>query len=109
MVVAFLIQAAQEKCRAQPIASYISLEPGVTFSWLPGAQNFFFPYVYPYETINNGLPHRMYFNDLGSGTAYTIGLSAEFPLHTTNALRFDEHNGQPGRLGRECIRNGAHG
>jgi outer membrane protein OmpA-like peptidoglycan-associated protein len=73
------------------IASYLSIEPGATYSWLPGAKNFFFPYVYPYSTVSGGTPSKMYFNKLGSGFGYTAGVSAEFPIGGTNAFRFGIH------------------
>ncbi len=93
--VAFL--AMRTACYAQNsetkgvVASYIGVEAGGAFSSLPNTKDFFYPYVYPYSTVTGSPPQKMYFSHHGSGIGYTFGLSAEFPIFATNALRLGLH------------------
>ena len=94
VIVAFIVM--RTKCSAQNsetsnfVASYISFEAGGTFSWLPNTKDFFLPYVYPFS-VNGSPPQKMYFKNLGYGFGYTFGLSAEFPILASNALRLGLH------------------
>jgi outer membrane protein OmpA-like peptidoglycan-associated protein len=66
---------------------YLTVDIGDTYSWLSGQNNFFWPYVYPYDARTPSPSQAMPFAKLGSGLGFTVGLGVDFPVFGEDAIR----------------------
>jgi outer membrane protein OmpA-like peptidoglycan-associated protein len=67
--------------------NYLSIDVGGTYSWLNGYSDFFWPFVYPYDSRPEPPPQYLNFNDQGSGFGYKLGVSTDLLIAGSFAMR----------------------
>ncbi len=60
---------------------YVGFEVGANYSWLGGAQNFYFPYAYPFsDDPLNPETGKLYLTNPGSGFGFLLGATLDLSL-----------------------------
>jgi outer membrane protein OmpA-like peptidoglycan-associated protein len=67
--------------------NYVSFDVGGTYSWLTGYSDFFWPFVYPYDSRPEPPPQYLNFSDQGSGFGLKAGMSTDLVIAGSFAMR----------------------
>lgn len=67
--------------------NYFSVDVGGAYSWLTGYENFFWPFVYPYDSRAESQSQYLNFNSQGSGLGYKLGISTDLVIAGGFAMR----------------------